>query len=131
MQHRYIYAFDLKSNSLIDKPVYSLDVNEIAAEAKKIGIVPKDTNSKGMIKPFNYRPASLAVHPLTDEIYIISAADFMIVIIDREGKVKSVHPLDKQRFAKAEGISFLSDGTMIITNEAAGATATLLVFNQQ
>ncbi|MBL7914212.1 MAG: SdiA-regulated domain-containing protein, partial [Bacteroidia bacterium] len=80
-------------------------------------------------KPFNFRPSSLAVHPLTDEIYIISAADFMLVVMDRNGSIVHIKPLDKQVYPKAEGITFLKDGTMIITSEAGGKFPYLNVIN--
>ncbi|MBK7389832.1 MAG: SdiA-regulated domain-containing protein [Bacteroidetes bacterium] len=96
-----------------------------------VSIYPTDTNSKGIIKPFNFRPSSLAVHPVTDEIYIISAADFMLVVMDRKGSVLHMKQLDRKLFPKAEGITFLNDGTMIITSEAAGNFPYLNIFSYQ
>lgn len=126
---RYIYAFDLTKNTLIQEPVYSLNVDILRDKVAGLNLLPTDTNSKGVIKPFNFRPSSLAVHPLTDEIYIISAADFMLVVMDRNGSIVHIKPLDKQVYPKAEGITFLKDGTMIITSEAGGKLPYLNVIN--
>jgi uncharacterized protein YacL len=51
--------------------------------------------------------------------------------MNRKGEVISMKSLNTEMFAKAEGITFLHDGTMIITNEAAGKTPNLLVFEMK
>jgi uncharacterized protein YjiK len=128
---RFIYAFDLATKKLQEKPLYSLNVEYLAEKARSFHIQQTDINAKGAIKPFNFRPASLAVHPKTDDIYIISAADKLLLVMNRKGEVISMKSLNTEMFAKAEGITFLHDGTMIITNEAAGKTPNLLVFEMK
>lgn len=125
---RFIYAFNLKTKMLDEKPVYSLNVDSLSIRALQFGIEQTDTTAKGERKPFNFRPASLAVHPLTDDIYVISAEDRIILVMNRKGEVIFMKQLDAGMYAKAEGITFLKDGTMIITNEAAGKTPNLYVF---
>ncbi|MBL7943504.1 MAG: hypothetical protein JNM00_12085 [Flavobacteriales bacterium] len=128
---RLIYSFDLKKRRLETDPVYSLSTSEIQAAAHRFGIEQEAYTAKGKPKPMNFRPSSLAVHPRTSEIYIISAVDRILLSIDRMGKITFMTRLDPAMFAKAEGITFLSDGTMIITNEAAGVVPTLLVFKAE
>lgn len=127
---RYIYAFDKRARNLIEEPVFSINIEELANTAKKFNANQTDKNKKGEFKPFNFRPASLAVHPQTNEIYIISASDFLLMVMNKKGQVVYMQKLDSEIFAKAEGITFLLDGTMIITNEAAGKTPTLLIFKK-
>ncbi|MCC7223018.1 MAG: SdiA-regulated domain-containing protein [Chitinophagales bacterium] len=128
---RFIYAYDLTTNKLEEEPIYSLDVKYLEEKARSFNIVPTDTNAKGKIKPFNFRPASLSVHPITNDIYIISAADRILLAMNRKGEVIYMESLDREMYAKAEGITFLKDGTMIITNEAGGKAPTLLVFEMK
>lgn len=125
---RFIYAFDISKKKLLEKPLYSLNTDRLSAKAQQYNIHYSETDAQGELKPFNFRPASLSVHPLTDDIYIISAADKMLIVINRKGEILHMEQLNAERFAKAEGITFLPDGTMIITNEAAGKTPTLLVY---
>ncbi len=125
---RYIYAYNIATQKLHAKPLYSISVEQLKTAAARFNIQPTDTNAKGVVKPFNFRPSSLSVHPITNDIYIISAADKLLIVMDREGTVKHVQSLTADLFSKAEGITFLSNGTMIITNEAAGKIPTLLVF---
>ncbi|MCC7233516.1 MAG: SdiA-regulated domain-containing protein [Bacteroidia bacterium] len=126
---RFIYEFNLSTKKLNPKPLYSINTEQLEKVAKQYHITQNDTNSKGKLKPFNFRPSSLAVHPVTGEIYIISAADHILAVMDRTGDIIFMAPLKPDLYAKAEGITFLDDGTMIITNEGAGKTPTLLLFN--
>ncbi|MCC6383847.1 MAG: SdiA-regulated domain-containing protein [Bacteroidia bacterium] len=128
---RFIYAYDLAAKKLQKKPLLSLNVNYLEAVAKSYNIHQRDTNSKGAVKPFNLRPSSLAIHPVTDEIYLISAADKLLITMNRKGEVTYMQSLNPVKFLKAEGITFLADGTMIITNEGVGQKPTLYVFEMQ
>lgn len=128
---RFIYAYNLTTKKLEKDPIYSLNIKYLEEKAKNFNIVQTDSNSKGVIKPFNFRPASLSVHPITNDIYIISAADKLLIVMSRKGEVIYMKSLKVEMFTKAEGITFLYDGTMIITNEASGKTPTLFVFKMK
>lgn len=125
---RFIYEFDLIKNKLNKNPVYSINTIELEAAAKEFNIVQQNRTETGKLRPFNFRPSSLAVHPKTSDIYIISAADKLLLVINEQGEIRSMERLSDDLYAKAEGITFLKDGTMIITNEAAGKVPTLLIF---
>lgn len=125
---RFIYAYDLATKKLSEKPVYSLNVEDLGQKTADFNIQSADVNKKGKSRPFNFRPASLSIHPETDDIYIISAVDKMLLVMNRKGEVLHMKPLNAEMYTKAEGITFLDDGTMIITNEAAGKSPTLFVF---
>lgn len=128
---RYIYAFDLSHKTISETPIYRLNVNEIETKALEFGIDVVDSTSKGKIKKFNFRPSSLAIHPISDDIYIISATDNLLVVLTRAGEITKVMELHPDKFFKAEGITFLSDGTMIITNEAANKYPTIFVYERK
>ncbi|UOK41362.1 MULTISPECIES: SdiA-regulated domain-containing protein [Flavobacterium] len=125
---RFIYEFDLIKNKLNKNPVYSINTIELEAAAREFSIVQQNNTETGKLRPFNFRPSSLAVHPQTSDIYIISAADKLLLVINEQGEIRNMERLNDDLFAKAEGITFLKDGTMIITNEAAGRVPTLLIF---
>lgn len=128
---RFIYEFNLSKKQLKNKPVYSINTDELGIIAEKFNIQQHSVSEKGKIKPFNFRPSSIAVHPHTSDIYVISAADKLLLIMDTDGKILHIEQLNPDLFAKAEGITFLHDGTMIITNEAAGNVPTLLIYEQK
>ena len=110
------------------EPVFSINTEELSRDAGKFGVSTLLFNEKRKPKTFNFRPSSLAVHPKSGEIYILSAADYLLIVLDKNGTVVGMHSLQPDLYPKAEGITFLSDGTMLISNEAAGKVATVLKF---
>lgn len=128
---RLIYAFDLSTKKLLNKPLYSLNVDRLAEKARSLGIEQNNLTAKGKQKPFNFRPSSLSIHPLTGDLYIISAVDFLIMVMSTSGKIIHMEPFNPERFPQAEGLTFLADGTLIITSEAAGKVPTLQVFKMK
>jgi uncharacterized protein YjiK len=125
---RFIYAWNISDEALAGDPLYRVNTENLAIRAAEAGIVQTDTTIKGKTKPFNFRPSSLAVHPITDEIYILSAEDFLLVVMNRSEEIVNVTKLDEELFPKAEGITFLRNGTMIITSEAIDKPAKLSGF---
>lgn len=128
---RLIYSFDLASKELISKPAFKLDLNKIEEKAKKQGIsIPtrrvKKTGKE--LSNFNFRPSAIAIHPVENTIYILSASDRLLLIIDEKGSILNLFSLSPNLFHKAEGITFLPDGDMLISNEAKGKKPTLLKF---
>lgn len=102
---RGIYAFDLKTKRLADSAVYSIDVIDLQTR------LPKD---KGNF----FSPSGIAIHPLTGDIYVISTAKKAILTLDYEtGAVKHLHALNPKIFVQPEGIAFMPDGTLYISNE--------------
>jgi uncharacterized protein YjiK len=73
--------------------------------------------------------SEIAVHPITDELYILSATDHILIVADQAGQVKQMERLDRFVFNKPEGISFFSNGDMFITNEGQQGTPTVIRFN--
>lgn len=64
-----------------------------------------------------FRPSALAKNPVTQEWYIISAVNQLLVVADSSWTVKNVYHLDGNRFNQPEGIAFDTKGNMYISNE--------------
>lgn len=85
------------------------------------------TGMKGKLKP-----SAAAIHPISGDIYIISAIQHLLLITDSEGKFKEVYKLDPGIFKQPEGIAFTPQGDMIISNEFAEiGVANLLLFRNK
>lgn len=128
---RHIYSFDLKTKAPNNVPFLKLSIEEIEAKAIKQNIpIPYRTNKKtgAKINAFNFRPSEIAVHPINGSIYILSANDKLLMMIDKNGAIQNLLQLDPVLFNKAEGLAFLPDGTMLISNEAQQGKPTLLSF---
>lgn len=84
---------------------------------------------KGEEKPMKFRTSGIAVHPTRSEIYLISAVDNRLLVLDRETKeILFFKKLKSKSFKQAEGICFTPEGTMYISNEGAGGDANILEF---
>ncbi|MBP6311665.1 MAG: hypothetical protein WAR83_05750 [Flavobacteriales bacterium] len=129
---RAIYAFDLKTKKLSDDPVFEFDVQTMRefAKGQKIDLPTRKKGKDGGIEEpiLKFRASAIGVHPIRKQLYILSAADHLFFIFDLEGKLLDLEPLDPHVFNKAEGITFMENGDMLITNEGQDAKPTLLRF---
>lgn len=127
---RVVYGYDLATKKRSDDPVYVFDVAEITAFAEQHDIrLPHSEKKKGNEPIFKFKTSELAIHPLTNELYVLSATDHALLVFDQSGALQHLEMLDQRMFNKAEGISFYPNGDMLITNEAQEHKPTLLRFN--
>lgn len=79
-----------------------------------------------------FKPSAAGIHPVTGDLYIISAINDLLVIADRKGNAKEVYKIDHGTFKQPEGLTFTPKGTLIISNESADVgVANILVFPYQ
>ena len=104
---RAVYAFDLATRTLSDGPVLLLDREVVDTEDE------------------TFKPSALAVHPSTGDIYILSSVKKTLLVVAADGTIRAASALPSALYRQPEGIAFASDGTLYISNEAAGGTATL------
>lgn len=128
---RVIYGFDLRNKKLAPEPVFSFDLEEIKSSAKSAQInLPSKTKKKGgsaqpAIRLFT---SAISFHPLSKKLYLLSASDHMLIIFNASGKMEHLEQLNPSLFNKPEGITFLTNGDMYISNEGQDAKPTLLHF---
>lgn len=67
-------------------------------------------------KTFEFNPSAIAVHPLTGEIYVLSASDRLLAIYHNL-QLKSVFPLPAEMYYKPEGLAFTPGGDLYIASE--------------
>lgn len=132
---RVVYGFDLTTRELSADPVFAFNVDalEAYAEKNKIALPVKTKKDGSRSEPrLKFKTSAIAVHPLTHELYLLSAKDHFLFVFDLKGKLKRMVPLDDERYNKAEGITFYKNGDMLITNEGdkdnPEKTATALMF---
>jgi len=129
---RAIYSIDLSTKELDQTPLFVINIAEIEAfaNAHDLQLPQKQSkNSLDSVSALKFMPSSIGVHPKTDEIYIISAVDQTMAVFDKSGKLMNFMLLDPVLFNKPEGITFLSNGDLIITNEGQLGVPTLLKFS--
>ncbi|GEM_PF-69039 len=128
-RHRAVYAFDLTTNALLDAPVFTIPTKEMPALSGESALNRRLRRLFGSVFDMSdFKPSALAVHPVTGRVYVLSSVRKMILVLTPEGAVSDVWALPKKRFPQPEGLTFLPDGTLFISNEGGGKRATLLRF---
>ena len=129
---RYIYEFNLKTKTLNQKPIYNFNIVDVNLFAKMNGVVfPKHKNKKGEEHEIGLKlnTSEIAIHPITKQLYILSANDHCLFICNTKGELEHIERLNPILFNKAEGLSFYPNGDVLISNEGQTHQPTLLKFN--
>jgi uncharacterized protein YjiK len=107
------YILDTK-DSLVISSLFSIDV----------------TSLKGFTKKLNpgYKPSALAQNPITNEWFILSGSNKLLVIAYADWRVKEVYPLNGNLFNQAEGMAFDEKGNLYISNEGEEETNGNILF---
>jgi hypothetical protein len=130
--YRAVYAFDLETKQLGKDPVYLVDLRRIESyrdQGNFTQFSSKLARILGITDPYgNFRPSGIAIHPLTDDIYIISSVGKLLVVLDREGLVLGVQALDPVLYKQPEGICFSPGGDLYISSEGRGGKGYILKF---
>ena len=119
---RYIFAFDLKTNTLGKEPRYAVtkeDVNRFLRSCPDTDPYKKLRKFFGD-KDFKLSPSALAVDPRSGHLYMASSRGNVLLILDGTGKLIHLHRFNKEYLPQAEGLTFGSDGTLYISTEARG-----------
>ena len=131
---RMIYAFDLKTKKMSPDPLFVFDLQTIKQFAiKYVDNLPSKTKKKGNLKEpmIKFMTSSIAIHPINKKLYLLSAADHLFFVFNMNGELEYLERLNPQTFNKAEGIAFLDNGDMLITNEGQRNKPTLLRFKYE
>lgn len=81
-------------------------------------------------KPF--RPSALVKNIQTNEWYILSSVNKLLVITDEQWHLKSAYNLDPAIYTQPEGIAFDNEGNLYISNEAGNSKhGTILKFEMK
>ncbi|NNU34454.1 hypothetical protein HK413_10530 [Mucilaginibacter sp. S1162] len=64
-----------------------------------------------------FRPSALAKNQRTNEWYILSSVNKLIIVTDAAFKVKGVYPIKASIFLQPEGIAFDNQNNLYISNE--------------
>lgn len=126
-------AYDMQRNSLLlaakemrgDKKVYEYNLSNKSLDSKYS--IPSEfieANNDGN----EFKPSGIAVHPVSNEIYILASAGKKLLVIDKNNNKICQYNLDKELFKQPEGICFSPDGNLFISSEGKGGNGYILMF---
>ena len=125
-----IYAFDLTSMALTDEPVFTIDLaaftEQVGAESGPNGLVQRALGPA--LDLGGFKPAALALHPITGHLYVISSVRKAIVVLNPDGTMETAWMLPDKLFRQPESMAFLPNGDLFIASEGNGKKATLMRF---
>jgi len=108
------WAFDPSNNSF--SPSFTIETSKIRTQ---LG----DDDAR-------FKPSAAAIHPLTGELYIIASVNHALVILNKDHSVKNTYKINPSLFKQPEGLTFSTNGDLIISNESAekGSAADIIFF---
>ena len=118
---RGIFAFSLEKNEMLPQPVYIIDPQEVNRWVP-YGSEDKDDRF--------FSPSGIAVHPKTQDVYVVSTALKRLVVLNHEtGKISLAIRLDKKVLPQPEGIAFDAEGNLYLSSEGKKGEGLLLKFD--
>jgi len=122
---RAIYSFDLSTKKLSEKPAYHIEISKLEIPGKNPSKPKKES------REIRFKPSAIAIHPVTNEIYVLASVGKILVVLNRQGDLISKTGLDEKLFIQPEGITFSRDGTLFISNEGSEGAPSLLKFKMK
>ncbi len=129
LQRILMVCKDCKRDTKDSSTIFALDPKTSTWTVAPMGINTNEIATLLNEQDIRFKPSAAAIHPLTGEIYLVSAVNKLLVVASSKGNVKNVYELDRGLFKQPEGIAFSPAGTMFISNEHADVgVANILVF---
>lgn len=128
---RFIYGFNLASKKLIQEPLIAFDLSAIDSFALANNIpVPMKEKKKGKKKEPDIRflTSDLAIHPISGKLFLLSSVDKLLLVFNTKYEIEHIEKLNPELFKQPEGITFMKNGDMYISNEGKNKSATLVRF---
>jgi uncharacterized protein YjiK len=130
-----IHAFDLNTLQLDSIPAMVIELSAIHDYLETAPLIRKMEKVWEFFDPANaeltFAPSGLAIHPISGNWYVLSSVGKLLLVMDPGGKILHIENLSKKVHPQPEGICFLEDGTLFISNEGKGNSATIQRFNYQ
>jgi len=84
------------------------------------------------LEKVHVKASAAAINPVTEDLYILSSINHVLITASKKGKIKDIYKLDPAVYKQAEGIAFTPQGDMIISNEfAETGSAELLILKNK
>ncbi len=119
IQNYFIYTFNLNNKKLNERPLFEIKPEEIELFALTNNS-PLPTNrvdeNGDTIRNFTFIPDVIAVHPKTNEIYILSSSDRSLVVYNQFGQVVNFTTLNEELFSQPKAMTFYPNGDLLLTN---------------
>ncbi len=100
-EYKAIYAFDLSTYILNEEPRFLINLDSL----------------KDKFNINNFSPTGIEVHPGSGNVFILSSHEKVIVELSSNGELLNAVKLKSKNHRQPEGIAFLSDLSLLISDE--------------
>lgn len=121
---RPIFVYDLATSQLLEAPRFTPTTDALRAFVRNRGVGKK----KAKQEVPRFRPSALSIHPITSELFVLAGADHILASFDAKGRVTGLRLLDPKDFPRAEGMTFLPNGELLLSTEGVDKRARLYRF---
>ena len=121
---------DEKTSKIGGGFIFKVSPNGAIKQSGEFSINIREIEAQLGIKKVDFHPSALAKNLRTNEWYILSSVNKILVVADAGWKVKAVYPINPSLFIQPEGIAFDSQHNLYISNEGDKITpGTIYKFN--
>jgi uncharacterized protein YjiK len=105
--NRAVYSFDLAGSKLLKEPRFIINLDSL----------------KYKFKINNFSPTGIEIHPNSGNVFVLSSHEKAIVELSSNGELLDAVKLKSKNHHQPEGMSFLSDLSLLISDEGKGEKA--------
>ncbi|MCZ4407284.1 SdiA-regulated domain-containing protein [Cryomorphaceae bacterium 1068] len=137
-------CFETKSKSFLiaakeegetkgNRVIYQMGIGEKDIDKKPYLLIDEEALLKALHTKYgnrfgsSFKPSGIAFHPLTDDLYIVSAANHLLAAFDDNKELIDVVKLPKTYAKQVEGICFAPDGRLFISTEGGDEKGNIVV----
>ena len=119
-----IYAYQLHNNEFINSPFLLIKRSNIEDILEF-----NNVDEKIIKRSKSFSPSGIAIHPQTQQIYVTSARESMMLVYSKEHKLIQCIFFDKGKIPQPEGICFSPDGTLYLSTEGQGNKGKIFIYH--
>lgn len=125
---------------ILDNGIKGRAIYEYNISTKKVDPKPYINFTKDMffeklyqhdLKPSKHTPimpSGLAIHPITQDVFLISSVGKLLIVLDKKGNIKDMATLKRKLLIQPEGICFDTEGNLYISSEGRGGKGYILMY---
>jgi hypothetical protein len=114
-----IYTYTISKRKLNEKALFDISISDIEMFAIENNIATpqnKFTDLSDSLSQLIFNPTAMAIHPKTNEIYILSSENRSIVVFNQFGEVQDLFFLDEKLVSNPKAMTFHPSGDLLISN---------------
>jgi len=97
--------------------IFRIATNGQPKQSGTFSLNVKDIEALAKTKKIAFHPSALAKNLQTNQWYIVSSVNKMLVVADNDFKIKTVYSINPTLFIQPEGITFDNQNNLYISNE--------------